>query len=186
MIGDTSEKETTAHWNSEMQNQEAQSKGGLLHKVPGYINLEMVDCLDAFCLVTGPVRQYSGQNLTHVKDPKQAVVVMRADAEGGYETVIVETWKSLGKRAEVLKLAGRHIEQARRDSNIVMIFDLTKHLGSELLFRLWPAVAQFPGCSVVVLVPDHEVSIAMRWVQMFARDWRMLRRWEKAHLTIEI
>jgi hypothetical protein len=182
MIGDTGDKETTALWNAEMQNKETSGKGGLLKKVPGYINLEMVDCLDVFCLVTHPIRKYSGQNLVDVKDCHGAVAKMRDDAaNGGYETVILDTAAVLGDMEQVTLLCGNHVDAERRKSNCKLLWDMNVQLQTELIIRMWPAAGQWPGISVVMCVAyDKDLEEAKRWVAMCAKDWFALVRWEKA------
>ena len=176
---DTS-KEATTHWNAEVANQ-AESRTGLLKRIPAYVTIGLCDALDCFCHVTDPIRLQNGLNLQRVKDPQQAVEVAVADANGAYEDVLLKTAGVLYRLDLTAGLCGSSVHPARTIANTKMLFGLCSWTMSELLVRLWPAATQWPGLSSTVLATPPET--ALEWVTTLAADWRMLTRWEQQAAT---
>ena len=178
MAGDGEEqvtKDVTAMWNAEVANT-AESKGGLLKQIPGYVTVGLCDTLDCFCAATGCVRHHAGKELKEVKDPHQAAEVLHKEANGEVTLLLLKVIGVLHDLDVVEMLCGSWKHPDRRSFCMQLVFDLVLELLAELLIRFWPAAAQWPGCSASVVTKDSKK--ALDWAKLHAEDFRVLLAWE--------
>ena len=175
----TSVAETTAAWNAEVLDAKGQ-KGGLLQRIPGYINQELCDCMDIFCLSTRAIRRQCSSRLVDVKSPQAAIDTMVADTDAAQEPIIIDTIKAL-YGPEVHELCGPEVSETRAARNMKILLNMTMQTAQELLVRAWPGSCQFPGTTVSVLRETDKEALV--WCGYLAYDWNLLLAWEAQAAT---